>query len=299
MRWSLGLLAMAVAVAAQASVVVPLDAVPVGSGDRPRWRDIAENPYAVAYRESFTYADATVTLEYEPVGTTFAGRLSADGLKPHFAYQLKFTAAHDSPGMEQLGCLGRWWWEGGPLNVSDALYEAFKDDPAISSFLVFDYAVTDADGHLEVDICLDSSYHVLWRYGITGVPGVDLPGPDDGYSIETLVDPAIEPGGAYDTDYGADTVYVFGEHEHTRGNVRPLPGELAMPEGDYELTFLLTEESFHSYDLLGGLWQHALVSPSDDPIRFSITSELVPEPATSLALLAGLLPLVRRRRARR
>jgi len=53
MRWSLGVLVAAVAAAAQASVVVPLDAVPTGSGDRPRWRDVAETPYAVAYDSDY------------------------------------------------------------------------------------------------------------------------------------------------------------------------------------------------------------------------------------------------------
>ena len=294
MRCMVAIVAGLVCAAAQAGVVVTLDAVPTTPESEPRWRDVAENTYSEAFRQSFRYEDAVATVDYETVGSTFTARFVADGLKPFFAYQLKFIAAHDSPGMERLGYLGRWWWEGHQLNVSDAEYEANKDDPAISSFLVFDYAVSDADGHIEKDISIDSTYHVLWRYGISGVPGVDLPGPNDGYSIETLVDPTVEPGGAYDFDYGPDAIFVFGEYEHTAGNVRPLPGELVMSEGAYELTFLVTEESFHSYDELGGSWQHALVGPTDQPIRFTIASELIPEPATLSLLLIGLLALRRR-----
>lgn len=275
------------------AVTVPLEAIPVTGGSRPRWRDVAENGYAAAFRNAFDYADATATLTYEPEDDTFVGRFVADGLKPHFAYQLKFVAAHDSAGMEPLGTLGRWWWEGGPLNVSDAQYFANRGNPAISSFLVFDYAVSDGDGHLEHDIRIDSTYHVLWRTGVNAV-GVRSPRPEDGFSVETLVDPAVEPGGAYGVDYGPETVWVYGEHEHTGGNIRPLPGDLVFPDGDYELGFLITEESFHSYDALGGWWMHAFQSPADEPIRFTIAAERVPEPATIALLALGILTVRRR-----
>ena len=281
----------------QAGVVVTLDAVPTTPESKPRWRDVAGNTYSETFRQSFRYEDAVATVDYETIGSTFTARFVADGLKPCFAYQLKFQAGHDSPGMEQLGSMGRWWWEGGPLNVSDASYEANRDNPAISSFLVFDYAVSDEHGHIEKDIFIDSTYHVLWRYGVSGVPGVMLPGPNDGYLIETLVDPTVEPGGAYDLDYAPDTIFVFGEYEHTAGNVRPLPGELVMSEGAYELTFLVTEESFHSYDELGGFWQHALIGPPDQHIRFTIAPDLIPEPAT-LTLLAVALTAILARRPR-
>ena len=263
-------------------------------GSQPRWRDIADNAYAAAYRNSFDYADAVAQLSYEECGTTFKARLVADGLKPYFAYQLKFIASHDSPGMERLGYIGRWWWEGGPLNVPDASYEANKGNPGLSSFLVFDYAVTDSQGHLEKEVVLDSSYHVLWRYGISGVPGVRLPGPDDGFSVDTLVDVGSALGAAYDFDYAPFLVSVFGEHEATAGNARPLPGELEMSPGEYQLEFVMTEESFHGSGVVDGWWMPALVSPPGQMVSFTV----VPEPTSSFLVLLGLALLrVRRDRA--
>jgi len=271
--------------------------VPAGGSD-PRWKDIADNTYAADYRARYSYSDAAVVLSYEELGPTFTGTLVADGLKPYFAYQMKFTASHDNPAMERLGYMGRWWWEGGPLNVSDAVYEANRDNPNISSFLVFDYFVTDANGHIEKDIYLDSTYHVLYRHHITGVPDARPPRPEDGPSIDTIVDPEI--GDAYDVDYDPTLVGVYGEHEHTGGNSRPLPGELIMLAGGYELEFALTEESFHASGPLDGWWSTALMSPPDQPIRFSVGQEpIIPEPGTLALVLFGLAPLLARRRWRR
>ena len=231
---SLTLLAVLPAPAAATTLV---SLVP-STGDNPRWRDIADYPYAPAFQTAFTYASASALLSYEEEAETFVGTLTAHGLKPNFAYQIKFRAGHDSPGMEPLGYMGRWWFGGSPLNVSDAYYELHKDDPNVSSYMLFDYFVTDALGHAIVPLALDSTYHVLWRHHITGVPGFALPGPNDGPSIDTLVDPEI--GFAYDADYAEQLVGVFGEYEHTAGNVRPLPGTLVMPEGYYSLELVLT-----------------------------------------------------------
>lgn len=275
--------------------VVALEPAANSGSSSPRWRDIANNPYAASFRGGFSYADSTATVTYEEQGSTFVASFVADGLKPNFAYQLKFTASHGNPAMERLGYMGRWWWEGGPLNVADWQYEADKSNPDISSFLVFGYAVSDPDGHLEKSIAIDSTYHVLWRYGITGVPGVMMPGPNDGYSIDTLVDPTVEPGGAYDVDYGADLVSVFGEHEHTGGNVRPLPDQLVMPPGDYALQFLVTEESFHGSGGLDGWWFHALASPADQMVTFTVVSEVIPEPCTLALFVLGLAAIPVRR----
>jgi len=287
-------LTLLAALAAPATATTIVSLVPSG-GANPRWSDIADNPYGPAFQTTFSYASASVLLSYEEEATTFVGALIADGLKPNFAYQIKFRAGHDSPGMEPLGYMGRWWFGGSPLNVSDAYYEDHKDDPNVSSYMLFDYFVTDPLGHAIVPLALDSTYHVLWRHHITGVPGVALPGPNDGPSIDTLVDPEI--GFAYDADYAEQLVGVFGEYEHTADNVRPLPGTLVMPQGYYSLELVLTEESFHSSD---GWWAEAMVSPSGEPIAFTVSGQaVIPEPASLALALFGLAGLaIRRKRGR-
>jgi hypothetical protein len=282
----LGLLAV-LSWASVGAMPVVIDLEPAGGGN-PRWRDIADHLYSPSYRASFSYASASVQLRYESVGTTFTGRLIGEGLKPFFAYQLKFTAAHGDPMMEPLGYMGRWSWAGGPLNVSDSLYEANKSNPAISSFMVFDYAVTNASGHIDEAISVDSTYHVLWRYGISGVPGVRPPGAHDGFSIETFVDPTQSPAGTYEGTPSPDTVKVYGECENTAGNVRPYPGDLFMPAGDYVLDFALTEESFHGSGTGDGWWMTALQSPASERVAFTVAATDIPEPC-SAGLLSGAI----------
>ena len=284
--------------AAQAAVIV--DLVPAEQAE-PRWKDIADNVYTEAYQTQFSYDDASVTLRYEERGATFVGRLVADGLKPNFAYQLKLGAAHDNPAMERLGYMGRWHWAGGQPNVRDAVFEANKSNPDLSSYLVFDYLVTDGLGHAEKAIEVNSTYHVLWRVPGSGLGGSRTPQPEDGPVLDIFVDPVPGPDGAYGPEDEPMWVGVYGEHEHTKGNVRPLPGELVIAEGDYEVDFLLTEESFHGTDRpLDGYWSTALVTPPDQMLRFSVGGErVIPEPC-SLALAAlgmGHLLLRRRRRS--
>lgn len=274
---------------------VAVELTPAAADADHRWYDIADNLYSSDLRSRFDYADANVRVQYERAGTTLVGRLVGDGLKPFFAYQLKLAASHDNSAMERLGYLGRWVWEGGPLNVADYEYEAHKGDPGFSSFLLFDYCITDEDGRVEEDFRIDSSYHVLFRDGVGWVPGARPPGPNDGFSVDTLVDPAAATPGTYQNLSSPVWVSVYGEYEHTRGNVRPLPGELLMPAGDYSLQFMLTEESFHYWGGLGGYWMTALTSPPGEDITFSIISTTIPEPVSICTFLCGALICLKRR----
>ncbi len=269
-----------------------IDLEPAG-GSNPRWLDVADHLYSPAYRASFSYANAAVQLRYEPAGATFTGRLIGDGLKPFFAYQLKFTAAHADPMMEPLGHMGRWSWAGGPLNVADSVYAANRPNPAITSFLVFAYAVTDAHGHVDAALSIDSTYHVLWRHGISGVSGVAQPGSHDGSSISTLADPTQSPPGTYDGAPSPATVGVFGEYEHTAGNVRPYPGTLVMAPGDYVLDFALTEESFHGSGTYDGWWMAALQNPRSERVAFTVAAAAAPERRTTRPLSDGIAALRR------
>jgi len=63
---------------------------------QPRWRDIDDNLFAPAFRsgaDAFSYARSLVTLTYDRVPTvpTFTAHITARGLKPNFAYQLKLA----------------------------------------------------------------------------------------------------------------------------------------------------------------------------------------------------------------
>ena len=60
-----------------------------------------------------------------------------------------------------------------------------------------------------------------------------------------------DPVSAYDTDYPAASVTIFGEWE------RLPPGGVMLPAGIYEADFILTEESFHGSGLAGS-WAAAV-----------------------------------------
>ena len=246
-----------------------------------RFRDAADNLFATDYRETYSYGAAQVRLTYATAGTTFTARLNGTGLKPYSAYQVKFFAPNGTTAMVPIGRLGRWWAGGNPLNVTDEFYEANQDTVAFDSFLVFDYFVTDAAGSVDRNLSLDSTYHVLWRTGPPGVPGVRDRQENDGEYVTATVDPAAntDPDGdpstpaPYGQDAVAATVEVYGERENTGGNVRPLPGAAVLEEGAYTVRFILTEESFHAFgNDFGGNYASALRSPTDEDVSFTIAA---------------------------
>ena len=67
-----------------------------------RWLDIADQEYSPAFRETFKYADASVTVEYLKTADTFRGKLSAKNLKPNFAYQVKLVGEPDTLSSRML-----------------------------------------------------------------------------------------------------------------------------------------------------------------------------------------------------
>ena len=209
-----------------------------------RWRDVAGHPYDPAVQDpasGYDYAQARVTVTFVKHAVSFQGHLSARGLKPNFAYQLKLNGKpnKDQWANDQLGTLGRWWTDSG--------------------YLVFDYVVTNWKGNVEHDLDLASSYHVLWR--------VDQRSPTS-FSTESSV-PTSHPVRArassewYDANYPRERRQIFAQSEHGEYP----PGTVVLPAGPYNVSFFLTEESFHEE----GLW--ATVMASDD-IRFSIVDPL-------------------------
>ncbi len=238
-----------------------------------RWMDVAGNLYATAYRATYNYTQATVVVAYRTRGEMLTGTVTASNLKPNFAYQLKLTGLPETnpQANENLGFSGRWWkedWSGSAwvngwnLNnkgtgysptPNDITYLSMRDVGAPTSptgrkyrftaYRVLDHFVTDSAGNATLSFVADCSYHVLFKTSQrTPVTG-------DGPVKTRVFDPA--PGTpAYDTDYPATTVGVYGEWERL-----PAHG-IFLAAGSYALEFLLTEESFHDSGL-GGWWAHA------------------------------------------
>ncbi|MDX9979813.1 MAG: immunoglobulin domain-containing protein [Lentisphaeria bacterium] len=241
-----------------------------------RWKDAAHTVYAESYQTGYSYAQARVVVAYETVADTFVGRLVAANLKPNFAYQIKLEAAPGSPCAERLGSVGRYWREtwssmawaegwnlnnkgdGSSPNPNDVTYLANRDVPDATSptglkyrfttYLLLGYFITDANGNGTVDLRLDSSYHVLWREDQRTREAVDGP-------VERRTFQADAASPAYDSDGEEQTVGIFAEWER-------LPsGGLRLPDGDYELKLVLTEESFHCGDALDGWWATVMSGP--------------------------------------
>mgnify|MGYP006280454867 CR=1 FL=1 len=273
-----------------------------------RWLDAAGNAYGSSYQSSYSYQDATVTVDYEAGSSGLSGTVTASNLKPNFAYQLKLSGDSRAAGTanEELGKTGRWWheeWNGSawvngsndPNKKGDGTYPNPNDENWLNTrdevdatsptgyrykftaYRLFDYFFTDADGDAMLHFQMDSSYHVLWKTTQTWPYDSSQDGPIKAATFDP--DPAMHD--AYDTDYAESSVEIYGEWER-------LPqGDIPLQTGVYDATFELTEESFHGVDGTGsGYWALAMSGPA----TFTI-----PEPGSVLLLLA-LSPLLLRRR---
>jgi len=241
-----------------------------------RWMDIADFQYRDSYLSSFTYDEPSVTLTFCDTANTFSGTLTATGLKPNFAYQVKLVgkpqtvwgADGDNWTNEQIGYAGRWWRkQPNPGNSNDADYEAHKDYPAyiFEGYLLFDFFVADEQGSAALNFFADSSFHVLWAtHDSTGDgPGHRDPGSND--SAVRYIDFTASPttnSDAYYFDYGAAHVGIYAEWQSDRDP----PGEIVLAPGAYNCQLILTEESFHQSDLGGG-WASVL---GYDDINFTL-----------------------------
>lgn len=242
-----------------------------------RWLNVADNPYDSDYQNSYNYSQANVQITYYLVGTTFHGTLTAQNLKPDFAYQLKLVGFPGTDANERIGFAGRWWQEewngaswtnghnlndkgdGSSPNPNDDTYSSIWNTSDSTSptglhyrftgYLVFDYFITDSNGDASFSFQADSSYHVLWK------TSQRPPNPGDG-PLKTVT-------------VNSTTVSVYGEWER-------LPtGGVYLSHGMYECQAILTEESFHgSGGLLAGNWAGAV----GGNISFTIIpAEAVPE----------------------
>ena len=246
----------------------------LGPGQGYRWMDVADQLYASAYRETYNYTQGTATVQFFPAAARFHGVLTGARLKPHFTYQLKLVGIPETPSNELIGLTGRWWQEewngtawgngqnlnnkgdGSSPNPNDAVYFSRRDVPDPTSptgkryrytgYLVFEHVTTDAYGNVLLTFEQNSSYHVLWK------TSQRAPTAQDGQPRTAAFDVQLpDPVSAYDVDYPAVSVTVFGEWER-------LPmGGVILPPGAYEADIILTEESFHGSGLAGA-WAAAL-----------------------------------------
>jgi hypothetical protein len=249
--------------------LVPCGDVTTWPGSPQRWKDIATNLYSESYQDTGLYEHATVTATFNTCGeSTFAGHLSAEDLKPNFAYQVKIVGKPerlwgeegDDKTNENIGYTGRWWRvTPNPGNSNDQDYEAHHDEPGYiyEGYLVFDFFVTDRFGRAELDFATESSYHVLWWEHQRTRGACDSP-----VKWSTVTGYATDP--AYDADIDSVEVGVYAEIE------RLCHGETTLPEGFYNCRFLLTEESFHQSGEDEGYWASVMVC---DSLFFRISSQ--------------------------
>lgn len=251
------------------SSTVALHVPSADDGLLPRWMDVADTAYTTdeagaLFETVFDYQNANVTVTIESPASQLVITLSGTGLKPNFAYQIKLEGlpSVDPAANQILGELGRWWNDVG--------------------YLISGYFVTDSAGSIlytassevwpDTATPIDCSYHVLWK------TTQRRPLRSDGPVIHHKV---IETPWGYDGSTSGDNVGVYAEWE----SGRPKPGELILPQGDYQCLLRLTEEAFHMRDADGDMiygWKTIL----DAPIEFTIGggSEPPPEPSPTGAI---------------
>jgi hypothetical protein len=238
-----------------------------------RFLDVSGRAYSERFISGFSYTDPKakrprVNLEYLARGETFIGRLSAEGLKPNFAYQLKLRGVPADPvAFRRIGVLGRWEFPAERRNLTDAEYEAMPDKSPVRSYVLFDFFITDGHGRADKRLYADSSFHVLWNLGKQRAPD-----PSDGVVVHA---PCRRPEPWFYANPSAllETHYVYGEAEKGQAVPRPAPGAAFLPAGNYRAEFVLTEESFHHYGD-GGYWATVMAAPAE----FEVADRPRPQP---------------------
>jgi len=198
-----------------------------------RWMDVADQLYSAAFRASYDYTQADVTLQFFPTETRFRGYLIAANLKPNFTYQVKLAGIPGTTSNERIGLTGRWWQEewngtawgngqnlnnkgdGTSPNPNDEVYFSRRDIPDATSptgyryryvgYVPFEYVTTDEAGDTLLAFEQDSAYHVMWKTTQRAFTELDGPLKTTTFDVE-LSDPVW----AYDVDYPEVTVAVFG-----------------------------------------------------------------------------------------
>lgn len=250
---------------------------------RPRRHDIDDVPLGDLLPADFSYAASQVTLTYDcaPRRDCFVGHISARGLKPYFAYQLKLVGkpadgvrgwgkAGDDWSNERLGYAGRWWNDADQYSSDDEIYDRYyrhtarKNRHTIYGYLYMGVMVTDAQGAAELDVAGDHSYHITWQ---------DKQ-PAAYHDVVAGTFPALR-----------GPVKLWYEWQEGRRH------DVHLKRGKYNCRLLLTEESFHNQtdfkydptdDVVGGLWMTVLASED-----FDAAGKADADPANDIAFTIG------------
>lgn len=234
-----------------------------------RWLDIAGNPYRESFQKKFSYQQAQISITYLREASSFMGVLVATGLKPSFAYQIKLRGDYqrDQQGYEKIGYVGRWRLPGTGTNYTDQDYEDAADRSKVEAYIIFDYFVTDEHGNARKKFCLGSSLHVLWNRPLNGGGARDtrrrvyevVPNDPTYYLPPTSATKNYRPH--------RYRVTIAAENQRRWAKNRARIGEARLPSGVYQAELVLTEESFHSRDKVGGWWASVL----SGAVSFTIT----------------------------
>jgi len=216
----------------KSSQVLTTDTLQDLNGSYQRWKDIAENAYTTPYQTNYNYSQANVSVIYEQTGSSFSGSFDATGLKPNFAYQLKLQGKpiEDPVSDQRLKDIGR----------------SYDIAPNLTGgYVIFDFILTDRNGEVHHNFSLANSYHVLWK------TSQRTPQPNDSAIKWQNVEGGPEDlPHAYASNVGPTSIGIYAEWE------KGIPGNVNLPNGTYDVKFIITEESFHSQkgDTLGGYW---------------------------------------------
>lgn len=211
--------------------------------------DLSSNSQFGPYHD---YSEAEAFLLYND-GDGLGGRMVGRNLKPYATYQLKFegkpacmgeyAATGNDAVNETVGLNGRWWnistnsnLNGSPANNDDYYYDysvSYNDagdlgdnTECIQGYLIWDFATADENGDFSKDVAMDNSYHVLFCSG--GTCGL------------TNNDYLVESG-----DSGFVGFPTCGPDDVNGQIERASCGTASLPSGNYNLNFVLVEESFH------------------------------------------------------
>ena len=245
--------------------------------ENERFVDVACGAYSKAFLSGFSYSEPNATrpkvwVDYLRRAETFVGTVTARGLKPNFAYQLKLRGLlSDRPAFERIGRLGRWRLTDDPKHggATDEQYEQLEDKNHAQSYLSFDFIVTDPHGNAQREFYADSSLHVLWN------TAQSHPGAWHSEIVEVRREQS-NPDHYANPRPDFSSIGVFAESEHMANGFRmgrPNIGEAFLPPGSYDAELVLTEESFHGYGD-GGFWATVMRTP----VRFEIEDKPRPSP---------------------